>query len=71
MEGYNPGRTRSTSADITPPLQLQTEYQIGGDTQFGSPVVVADNTLFSEGERKLHAINLTDGTERWQINLAG
>ena len=71
VEGYNPGRTRSTSADITPPLQLQTEYQIGGDTQFGSPVVVADNTLFSEGERKLHAINLTDGTERWQINLAG
>lgn len=71
VEGYNTGRTRSTSAIITPPLALQAEYQIGGDTQFGSPVVVADDTLFSEGEGKLHAVTLTDGAEQWQINLAG
>ena len=71
VEGYNTGRTRSTSAVITPPLQLQSEYKIGGDTQFGSPVVISGDMLYSEGERKLHALALADGAERWQINLAG
>jgi outer membrane protein assembly factor BamB len=71
MEGYNPQRNRATSDNIEPPLSLQREVVIGGDTEFGSPVGVARDTLFVESERKLHAFDLTNGQERWNFDLAG
>lgn len=71
MEGYNPQRTRATLEDIQPPLDMQREVNVGGDTQFGSPVGVAQNLLFVEGDRKLHAFGLESGEEQWNFDLPG
>ncbi|MBI3958002.1 MAG: PQQ-binding-like beta-propeller repeat protein [Chloroflexi bacterium] len=71
MEGHAPDRSRATSDVLALPTRLVSEYEIGGDTQFGSPVGVAQGTLFADGEQLLYALNAADGTERWRFNLPG
>jgi outer membrane protein assembly factor BamB len=71
MEGYNLQRTRATTEDIQPPLDMGREVTVGGDTQFGSPVGIAQNLLFVEGDRKLYALALESGEEQWNFALPG
>jgi outer membrane protein assembly factor BamB len=71
MEGYDLQRTRATTEDFQPPLDMGREMAIGGDTQFGSPVGIAQNLLFVEGDRKLYALALDSGEERWNYDLPG
>ncbi|MEM7348475.1 MAG: PQQ-binding-like beta-propeller repeat protein, partial [Chloroflexota bacterium] len=71
MEGFNPQRTRATTAQASPPLTLQQEFRVDGDAQFGSPVGVAGGNIFIEGKRKLHAFSLDQGQEQWAFNLPG
>jgi outer membrane protein assembly factor BamB len=71
MEGANPQRNRATDAQITPPLSAQDRFVVGGDTQLGSPVSVTSEMLFADGDHRLHAFGLTDGQERWRIELLG
>ena len=70
MEGQNPQRNRATSDQLALPLTIAQELQVGGDTQFGSPVGVADGLVFIEGGQSLHALSL-DGEEQWSFNLPG
>ena len=71
MEGYNPQRTRATSDQTSPPLHLDYEFKVGGETQFGSPVGIAGGLLFVEGWRKLHALPVEGGEETWFFDLPG
>jgi outer membrane protein assembly factor BamB len=71
MEGYSPQRDRATAEDVQPPLRIQRELTVGGDTQFGSPVGVARGLLFVEGTRQLHAFALDSGNEQWVFDLPG
>jgi outer membrane protein assembly factor BamB len=71
MEGYSLARDRATADDVRPPLQMEQEFTVGGDTQHGSPVGVARGLLFVEGAGRLHVLALDDGKERWAFNLAG
>lgn len=71
MEGRGLNRSRSTSDTLTLPTQLGSDYEIGGDTQFGSPVAVAQDVLLADGEQILYALDATDGKERWRFNLPG
>jgi outer membrane protein assembly factor BamB len=71
MEGYNPQRNRATTANIEPPLSVQREVVVGGNTEFGSPVGVAQNLLLVESTRKLHAFALDSGEEQWSFDLPG
>lgn len=71
MEGAGPQRSRTTSAQITPPLSAQDRFVVGGDTQLGSPVSVTGEMLFADGDHRLHAFGLADGQERWRIELLG
>jgi outer membrane protein assembly factor BamB len=70
MEGQNPQRSRATAEQLVLPLKMAQELQVGGDTQFGSPVGVADGLVFIEGGQSLHALAL-DGQEQWSFNLPG
>jgi outer membrane protein assembly factor BamB len=71
MEGYSPERDRATAEEVKPPLKVRQTFKIDGDTQYGSPVGVARGLLFVEGTRKLHALALDTGKERWHLNLPG
>ena len=71
MEGYSPQRTRATIDSSYPPLTMNQEYIVGGETRYGSPVGVARNLVFMEGERKLHALIVDQGTEAWTYELPG
>lgn len=71
MEGYSLARDRATADDVRPPLQMEQEFTIGGDTQYGSPVGVARGLLFVEGASRLYALALDSGKEQWAFNLAG
>jgi outer membrane protein assembly factor BamB len=71
MEGYNPQRNRATTEKVEPPLRIRQEVVVEGKTQFGSPVGIAKNLLFVEGERKLHVFALDSGEERWNFDLPG
>jgi outer membrane protein assembly factor BamB len=70
MEGQNPHRDRTTTDQLTLPLKMAQEIEIGGETQFGSPVGVADGLIFVESLQKLHALSL-DGQEQWNFHLPG
>ena len=71
MEGYSPQRTRATTDRAFPPLTINQEYAIGGETQFGSPVGIAGGLVFVEGDRKLHALTIAGGKEQWAFDLPG
>ena len=71
MEGHGPDRSRSTSDALALPARLVAKYAVGGDTQFGSPVAVAQGTLLADGEQILYALDAADGKERWRFNLPG
>lgn len=71
MEGAGPERSRATAAQITPPLSPQERFAVGGDTALGSPVSIAKEMLFADGDHRLHAFGLADGQERWRIELLG
>lgn len=71
MEGHGLDRSRATSDILAVPSQLISQYEIGGDTQFGSPVTLAQGTLLADGEQILYALNAANGTERWRFNLPG
>lgn len=71
MEGYGPLRNRDTEELLALPLNPQTSYTAAGAAQYASPVTIADGVLYAEGDRKLHAIALSGGAERWQIDLNG
>lgn len=71
MEGHGLDRSRATSGEFSLPSRLVSEYKIGGDTQFTSPVSVAQGTLLADGEQILYALNVVDGKERWRFNLPG
>lgn len=47
------------------------DYAIGGDTQFSSPVGIAQGALLADGEEILYALDAANGRERWRFNLAG
>ena len=71
MEGYSPQRNRVTVDNVQPPLNIQQEIIVGGDTQFGSPVGVAQNLIFVESARKLHVFAQDSGEEQWFFDLPG
>ncbi len=71
MEGYSLQRDRAIQEELQPPLKIQKVLSIGGDTQRTSPVGVARGLLFVEGTRKLHALSLNNGKERWFFDLPG
>ena len=71
MEGYGPKRDRATTEEVRPPLSRGQAFKIGGDTEYGSPVTVSHGLLFVEGTRRLHALALDTGRERWRLNLPG
>ena len=71
MEGGGPARTRATDEHIAPPLSAQDKFVIGGDTALVSPVAVASDMLFADGDHRLHAFGLADGQERWRVDVPG
>lgn len=71
MEGRSPERSRTTADAVHPPLALAQLYKIGGDTQYASPVSVAQGALFADGDHTLHALAVDSATEQWRINLPG
>lgn len=71
VEGGNAQRNRTVEAQAIPPLRQGQEYSIGGDTTYGSPAVVAQGLIIAEGDRKLHALALSDGAEQWQFPVIG
>jgi outer membrane protein assembly factor BamB len=71
MEGYGPMRNRGTAEVLTPPLFVQREYPLTDEATNASPVTIAGGLLFAEGDGRLHAVDLSSGEERWQINLPG
>ncbi len=71
MEGHGLTRSRATSDGLAVPSQLSSQYAIGGDTQFGSPVTLSQGTLIVDGEQILYALDAADGSERWHFNLPG
>lgn len=71
MEGQGLSRSRATADPLALPTGQVIEYRVGGDTQFSSPVAVAQGTLLADGEQILYALNGADGVERWHFNLPG
>lgn len=71
VEGGNAQRNRTVEAQAIPPLRQGQEFTIGGDTTYGSPAVVAQGLIIAEGDRKLHALALSDGAEQWQFPVIG
>jgi len=71
MEGQSPQRNRATNGTLQLPLNIQTEYNVQGDAEHASPIVITDGLLFAESDRKLHAVALASGEEQWEFNLAG
>lgn len=71
MEGGWPDRSRKSAENTAPPLAVERIYSIGGDTQYVSPVTVAQDLVFAEGPQTLHVLDGADGKEQWKINLAG
>jgi outer membrane protein assembly factor BamB len=71
IEGYSPQRTRATVDTSYPPLTMNQEYMVGGETRYGSPVGIARNLVYMEGERKLHALTMDQGIETWAYELPG
>jgi len=71
MEGGGLDRSRATGVVVGLPLRLAQDYEIGGDTQFGSPVGIAQGTLLADGEQVLYVLDAANGQERWRFNLPG
>ncbi|MCB0105680.1 MAG: PQQ-binding-like beta-propeller repeat protein [Caldilineaceae bacterium] len=71
MEGGNAGRTRTTTESIQPPLTAQERFEVGGDTRFVSPIALAAELLVADGDRRLHAFDLTNSQEIWRVVLPG
>lgn len=71
MEGAGPQRNRATNESILPPLAVQDKFVVGGDTALVSPVAIAGDMVFADGEYRLHAFGLADGQERWRVELPG
>lgn len=71
VEGGTPGRSRATSDTVALPLRVVQDYSVGGDTQFTSPVGIAQGALLADGEETLYVLDAASGQERWRFNLPG
>ncbi len=71
MEGANPARTRSRSESIALPINRQYDMRIAEDKGVGSPVAIANNTIFVDAEHRLRALDLRSGQERWSFSEVG
>lgn len=71
IEGGSPARSRASADVVALPLRLAQNYEIGGDTQFASPVGIAQGALLADGEQVLYVLDAANGEERWRFNLTG
>jgi outer membrane protein assembly factor BamB len=71
MEGSNPARTRSINQALTLPLAQKREVRLSDDVGAGSPLTIARGIMLVESQHHLRAIDLSSGSQRWEIPLVG
>lgn len=71
MEGYDPARTRAAGAGMTLPINRSRAVPVRDDEGSGSPLAIARNTILVDADRRLRALDLETGKERWSFGQTG